>query len=93
MNIKYENVKKGLSGLAQTVATGAIPCAPENWGGADVVVTDHPPKAQAELEFYSSPRTVITPHSRQLSWLMYQLRDLFTGQLDSATKIEFYGRL
>lgn len=62
------------------------------WGGADVVITSEPP-ARGEGAFYAEPRAVVTPHAAELAWLFDRLGPAFRGLIDSATKIEFYGRL
>lgn len=91
MTVDFSQKQEALEKLFQTLQEEPIPCA-EPWMGADVVVTDsQPPKWKSE--FYPEPRYVVTPHARQLSWLMIQLRDIFSDLYDSASKIEFFGRL
>jgi hypothetical protein len=58
-----------------------------------VVICAKAPKRSTRDDFYPEPRTVVTPHSRHLTWLFYQLRDAFGDILDYMTKYEFYGRL
>tara|TARA_Y100000768_G_scaffold364335_1_gene324695 strand:+ start:43 stop:501 length:459 start_codon:yes stop_codon:yes gene_type:complete len=36
-------------------------------------------------------RLVITKYSKELSWLIYELRDIFSKYIDWSTKYEFYG--
>ena len=36
-------------------------------------------------------RLVITKYSKELSWLIYELRDIFSRYIDWSTKYEFYG--
>jgi hypothetical protein len=38
-------------------------------------------------------REIVTPHARELSWLLLRLRDAFGDVVDSCTKYELYGRL
>jgi hypothetical protein len=64
----------------------------QHWGGADVVVTTEQPHYEPG-GFYPEPRTVVTPHAGQLSWLFYQLRDIFFDLYDGNSKIEMFGRL
>ena len=40
-----------------------------------------------------SRRAVITKYSKELSWLFYQLKDLFSGKIDYISKYDFYGSL
>jgi hypothetical protein len=93
MNTQYDKTRARLNELAEQLAGGSSPEAPDEWGGADVVICAKPPKTPSEPGFFPEPRTVVTPHSRYLTWLFYQLRDAFYDILDHMTKIEFYGRL
>ncbi len=93
MKTPYEQTRARLNELAHQLARASTPEAPDEWGGADVVICAKRPKKQTEPGFFPEPRTVVTPHSRYLTWLFYQLRDAFHDILDQMTKIEFYGRL
>ena len=65
---------------------------PEEWAGADVVITSEPPQIEPG-GFYPDPRFVVTSHAAQLSWLFFQLRDAFYSLYDGNSKIELFGRL
>jgi hypothetical protein len=95
MSTQFENTRVRLNELARQVAGGTSPEAADEWGGADVVIRAETPKKPTEPAFCPEPRTVVTPHSRHLTWLFYQLRDAFYDHdlLDHLTKIEFFGRL
>jgi hypothetical protein len=92
MKTECEKTRAKLNELANEIASDAAPAASDEWGGAHVVIRAKPisPKAPG---FFPEPRAVVTPHSRQLTWLFYELRDAFHKLLDHLTKIEFYGRL
>jgi hypothetical protein len=74
------------------------------WGGADVIISSH---MSEEIQVWlrdnrlvislqqSEPqrRAVITPCSRELSWLLEELRAAFAGIIDYASKYDFYGTL
>ena len=76
----------------------------KEWGGADVIIKE---KLDANTEKWlgeqpsvvsfqkTEPRrrAVITGYSKELSWLFYQLRDLFSGKIDYISKYDFYGLL
>jgi aldehyde dehydrogenase (NAD+) len=55
------------------------------WQGADVVITSKSPTID-EGGFYPAPRSVVTAHASELSWLFEQVRDIFM-------KIDDYGYL
>ncbi|MDB4306315.1 hypothetical protein N9980_01995 [bacterium] len=63
------------------------------WRGADVEITDEPPPEQTEPGFYPDPRRVVSKNAASLAWLFIGLRDGFSGHLDGANKVEFFGRL
>jgi hypothetical protein len=95
MDTQYEKTCARLNQLAQELAAESNPEAPDEWGGAHVVIRAEPANSSSEPGFYPELRTIVTQHSRHLTWLFYQLRDAFYDQslLDHMTKIEFFGRL
>jgi hypothetical protein len=94
MNTEFDKTRARLNELAHQLAGESSPEARDEWGGADVVIyAKPPPKKPSKRGAYPEPRTVVTPHSRHLTWLFYELRDAFGDLLDHLTKIEFYGRL
>lgn len=63
------------------------------WEGADISIISRPNEDNGEREFYSEPRTVVTPFAGQAGWLLNRLHDSFEGYFDGTSRIEFYGRL
>lgn len=74
------------------------------FGGADVIISDKlTPENKRWIEeqpvVISSQKTapvkrlVITPYYIELSWLFYQLRDIFNENIDFISKYDFYGIL
>lgn len=92
MQEQYQCIQNTLKNIAHKVTEASYPTDKREWGGADVVITSKQPVTECG-GFYPNPRYVVTPFSRELSWLFYQLRDAFAALLDSVNKIEFYGRL
>lgn len=90
---RYESIREQLGALSSLIVSGRPGWASRAWGGADVVIVDRPSGQQPEVGFYPDPRHVVTRFVLELSWLFENLRDTFGSTLDSATKIEFYGRL
>jgi hypothetical protein len=91
--------KQILEGNVNTLARDV-----ENWGGSDVIISDSLDESLKQwLEdqpiVISSQvneprrRVVITKYSKELSWLFYQLRDIFYEKLDHISKYDFYGSL
>ncbi len=74
------------------------------WGGADVIIKARPDKntqnwlgnQPSVISLQSTEprrRAVITNYSKELSWLFYQLRDIFSERIDYVSKYDFYGLL
>lgn len=79
-------------------------CNATEWGGADVIIRSNmTPKIkewQNDTHLVISlqktqprRRAVITPFSKELSWLFYNLKDVFEGTIDYISKYDFFGRL
>lgn len=75
------------------------------WGGADVVITDamtkdlelwqgNPPIVigAGKVEF-AGRQVVCTKLAKELSYIFYELKDIFQEYIDYNNKYEFYGRL
>lgn len=91
----FEEARARLDRLNEMVESGECKAPPRarEWGGADVVISSSPPTPGPVNAFYPEPRYVVTPYALGLSHLFERLRDIFSPLLDSASKIEFYGRL
>lgn len=76
----------------------------ELFAGADIIVSNSlTPEINRwldgkELTEASSPNAtgksvVITKHARELSWLIYELKKLYSDEIDYLNKYEFYGNI
>ncbi|MDR4496997.1 MAG: hypothetical protein MRK02_03585 [Candidatus Scalindua sp.] len=76
----------------------------KEWGGADVVISNRltsdikkwlgdQPLVISLQKTEPRRRAVITEFSKELSWLFYQLRDIFAEEVDYISKYDFYGLL
>lgn len=76
----------------------------KEWGGADVIICSRLKESIKKwlgdqplvISFQKTEprrRAVITKFSKELSWLFYQLRDVFAGEIDYISKYDFYGLL
>ena len=61
------------------------------FGGADISIVSKLPTHKNS--FYGDPLFVVTKFSKELSWLIFKLKDLFNEDLDYMNKYPFYGRL
>lgn len=78
--------------------------AVKEWGGADVIISN---RLTGDIKKWLGDQTlvislqktkpmkraVITEFSNELSWLFYQLRDIFADEIDYISKYDFYGLL
>jgi len=76
----------------------------KEWGGADVIISGKLRKDDLKWlsneniiisiqETTPKKRLVVTKYSKELSWLFYQLRDIFISKNDCISKYDFYGIL
>jgi len=74
------------------------------WRGADVIISkgldNNFQKWLKDQSLVISPqdteprrRAVITEYSKELSWLFYKLREIFSDRIDHTSKYDFYGSL
>jgi hypothetical protein len=74
------------------------------WAGADVIISSQ--LNDSVKEWFGDQlmvislqkneprrRAVITEFSKELSWLFYQLKDIFAEEIDNMSKHDFYGML
>ncbi len=90
--MKTDKRKEWLMILKQQIEEGFIQKAETEWGGADVAVVKEYPETRKD-GFYPDPQFVVTSFSLELSWVLEQLRDIFSDALDYMNKYEFYGQL
>ncbi len=59
------------------------------FGGAHIMIVGK--RLEAKDSFYGEPEFVITKHYKELSWLVNQLKEIFSDKIDFANKLDFYG--
>lgn len=91
MDSNFTQNREALNYLFQRLLLTPIPTT-KDWSGANVVITSRQVN-KASSSFYSQPRHVVTADAKELSWLFYQLQDIFAQLYDDASKLEFFGRL
>lgn len=83
-----------LKSLRETILNNKVIDASKKsalFGGADIsIVSKRPSKTDS---FNGNPQFVVTKYSKELSWLIYQLKEIFNNNLDYISKYPFYGRL
>jgi len=88
----FDRCEKQLSEINSKYLEGLFPDDSKEFGGAGIRICSQERQSPADL-IRGKPRTVITPNSHSLSWLIDRLKDAFTPLIDHQTKYEFYGRL
>ena len=74
------------------------------WRGADVIITkglennfkkwlEDQPFVISSQNTEPRRRAVVTEYSKELSWLFYQLKHIFSIRIDYTSKYDFYGSL
>lgn len=61
------------------------------FGGADISIVPELPTQKNS--FYGDPLFVVTRFPKELSWLIYQLKEIFIDDLDYINKYPFYIQL
>ena len=101
------NLLTQLEDLERKIQTASISMEARNikeWGGADVIIKktldENTQKWRGDqplvMSFQNTQprrRAVITEYSKELSWLFYELRNLFSKRIDYVSKYDFYGLL
>ena len=101
------NLRKRMNALERRIETADISkeaSTVKEWEGADVIIKSRLDESIKEwlgdqpsvISLQSTNprrRAVITEYSKELSWLFYQLRDLFSEKIDYVSKYDFYGLL
>ena len=90
------DIAEGLKQLLQYLDSGkVVPKAKRLWVGARVAISLKKQNIQGDFGFYPAPIEIVTPHAQELSWIFYDLREIFVqaGVLDSINKFSFYQQL
>ncbi len=102
-----DSLLKQIEDLKQRIMTSDISVEAstvKEWGGADVIIKarldkdtqnwlENQPLIISLQSTEPRRRAVITNYAKELSWLFYQLRDIFSERIDYVSKYDFYGLL
>lgn len=102
-----QEISKKLDELNRKIESGDFlkeASSVKEWGGADVVISSRlndsiktwlggQPLVISPQKIEPQRRAVITQYSRELSWLFYQLKETFAGEIDYISKYDFYDLL
>ncbi len=89
MESNFEAVLSAMNEIRSTITSESyrqeLPTVIE-WGGAGLIVS----AVEINREGLEGKVIVVTEYSRELSWLVYQLRDACAPVIDYLTKYSFY---
>ena len=74
--------------IKRIVFEKSYPSKHAEFGGAGLIVTDDP-----DRNHYETDILVFHPEAQSLSWLVFQLKELFEHEINSINKYYFYGTL
>lgn len=77
--------KSKLEELKIKIKKGDIPKFSPHFGGANLIITDDP-------NYMGLPHDtrILTENAAELSWLVFELKEIFEDQIDSLNKYTFY---
>lgn len=102
-----DSLLKQIEDLEQRIMTSDVSVEArtvKEWGGADVIIKarldedtqnwlGNQPLVISLQSTEPRRRAVITNYAKELSWLFYQLRGIFSERIDYVSKYDFYGLL
>ena len=94
-NGEVPEISVGLEQMLSVLDSDRFPIkAKRLWIGAGVVITLKPQNIRGAFSFYPPPLEVTTFHAQELSWVFFDLRDMFkTWFSDGCSRHDFYRAL
>ena len=82
---------KAIIDLVEVILSGKFPKNHPHFGGAGLIITDRP-----SYKGHDSDLRILTPHASAFSWLVFELKEIHSANIDYQNKYDFYptiGRL
>lgn len=79
MNKKFESLKNSILKMDD------IPQSEALFGVANLIVSDDPNRNRKEEDIF-----VLTKYPREVSWFVFQLKEIFLSEFDGTNKYSFY---
>lgn len=79
---------QALKELIEKIEAGNFPNQFPHFGGANLIITDDPNRSNHEGDV-----VILTPHASAMSWLVVELKKIYTSNLDYLNKYDFYPRI
>ena len=77
--------KTPLEKLKAKIIKGSFPKSSPHFGGANLIITDDPTYLG-----HAQDIRIFTGNANELSWLVFELKEIFEDQIDSMNKYNFY---
>lgn len=77
-----------LSSVEEYITTDQVPKDGDLFAGAGLIVTDDPNR-----NYHEGDVCVVSPLARQISWAVYQMKSVFSDEIDHLNKLTFYPSL
>ncbi len=77
-----------LSSVEESITAQQVPNDGNLFAGAGLIVTDDPNRNHHEDDIF-----VVSPLARQISWAVYQMKSVFSEEIDHINKLTFYPAL
>jgi hypothetical protein len=80
-----DSKKTLLEKLKTKIKMGSFPKTSPHFGGANLIITDDPTYLG-----HAQDIRILTEHASELSWLVFELKEIFENKIDSMNKYNFY---
>jgi hypothetical protein len=77
-----------LSSVSEFITAQQVPNDGDLFAGAGLIVTDDPNR-----DYHEGDLLVVSPSARQISWAVYQMKSVFSDEIDHLNKLTFYPAL
>ena len=77
-----------LTSVEDFIATQTIPTEGDLFAGSGLIVSDDPDRNRHESDVF-----ILSPNARQISWVIYQMKSVFSDEIDHLNKLTFYPAL
>lgn len=81
-------MKTKLSALREKVNSGQFPSQFRHFGGANLIITNEPNRRHHEGDV-----VIYTAHASAMSWLVEELKMIYSEDLDYLNKYDFYPQI
>jgi hypothetical protein len=74
-----------IKSLKDKINSGQFPSNFPHFGGANLIITDDPNR-----NYHDGDIVVYSEHASALSWLVFELKEIYNNEIDYMNKYDFY---